>query len=765
MTRARLTRRGAPLESGALPARASWVFVTAVVACAVLYTVAPESPAGTVAALAVPLGGIAAVGLGLRRNRPDDRRPWRLVQGGMSLAFLGAAIRRVIGSEGPGTDVIVLAAYALLFASLLSLQRARDREAQADVIADGVLVGMAAALLAWTLLVSPALSVGSAPLVVRVVENLYPVLDAALLFMILRVAFVSSGNRALWLMGGGFACLLVGDLLWAVDAVRPLPLGDPLLEAPYLGCYGLVGAGVLHPSMRVLTTAAQPVIRPLARGRLVAVSLAVAVPALLVFARPLTSVLDRTIFATGLLLLAAIAGWRTTRAVNQHAASELRLAHLATHDALTGLPNRTRLVEWLESALAGDPRDVAVLFCDLDGFKYVNDSWGHSVGDELLRVLGQRLSEAGLGADRVARIGGDEFVLTCSAADTRDAALGLADRVLAQAGTPFILSVGEVFVSASIGIVLSSDHAGPVTPEELIRDADIAMYQAKGEGRNRAAVFDEAMRRSVTHRTRTESELRHALERDELLVHYQPIVNVADGALEGLEALVRWDHPERGLVPPGDFIPVVEDSDLILPLGEFVLRRAAAQVRRWRAELDHGGALQVSVNVAARQLRDPSFLDMLRDVLDDNGLPGEALTLEITESTMLDDSEATMERLTAIRQLGVGLSVDDFGTGYSSLKYLKKFPVTTVKIDRAFVDGLGSDPDAEVIVQAVLAMGHALGLQVVAEGVETILQRDRLIVLGCDSAQGYLFGRPAPASAGVLTGVSGPPLPASPSGR
>jgi diguanylate cyclase (GGDEF)-like protein len=742
----------------------AWSFLCLTLACGTVYALYPGTPIGLAAFVVPVLGCFVGIEVGVRRNRPALRRPWRLFQVALLLALVGSVLR--VGAGDPfsvlGGDLLALTSYPLVAAGLLQFLRRREARAQSDVLADGVLVVVAMGLLAWVLLVSPALADASRPLAQRLLAGVFPVLDTVLLFLVVRLALVTSSRvRAISLLVGGFLCLLVGDAGYAVHAVRPLPVPPELLDAPYLGMYGLVGSAALHPSMRVLTSGATPVVRPLPGGRVALVSVAVAVPAFLVVLRPLSRPADRLVFAVSILTLAGVVLWRTVRAINQHAASEFRLEEQATHDTLTGLPNRTLLLERLADALAhargGAERTVALLFCDLDGFKFVNDSWGHSVGDELLLVAGARLRAAGDGGDLVARLGGDEFVVVHEGAEGAEGDGGvpaLAQRLLTTFSLPFVLSIGEIFISASIGVATSQGRAADCTPEELIRDADTAMYRAKSEGRNRWILFDQSMRSTITERLRVESELRRGLERDELRVHYQPIVRVENGALHGFEALVRWEHPERGLLPPGAFIPFIEDTDLILPVGERVLRLAAAELVGLRAVLGQEH-LTVSVNVAARQLRDPGFVDVVRRALDDCALPGYALVLEITESTMVEDSEATRAKLAALRGLGVGLAVDDFGTGYSSLRYLKKFPVTCVKIDRAFVDGLGSDADDEVIVEAVLAMAHALGLEVVAEGVETPPQRERLRALGCDLAQGYLFGRPASVRSMTLPSIVG----------
>jgi diguanylate cyclase (GGDEF)-like protein len=382
-----------------------------------------------------------------------------------------------------------------------------------------------------------------------------------------------------------------------------------------------------------------------------------------------------------------------------------------------------------------------VLFVDLDRFKVVNDTLGHSIGDEVLIRVGERLRAAMRPEDTVGRLSGDEFVVVCDEMD----AIGLlqvAERVAAAIEVPLPLYGRETVITASIGIASVADGG---RAEDVLRDADVAMYRAKERGRARIEVFDEAVRARILERLETEHLLRRALDRNELCLHYQPIVRVNSGALTSFEALVRWNHPERGQVPPDEFIPLAEDSGLIIPIGRWVLREACAQLSAWRAASPTMSAVQVSVNLSAKQFNSPDIVATVAEALALASLPAAALILEITESVLMEEAESTAQTLRALKELGVGLSIDDFGTGYSSLSYLKRFPVDVLKIDRSFVAGLGTDADDDVIVSAVVSLAHALGLSVVAEGVETRCQLHELRRLGCDSAQGYLLGRPGPS--------------------
>jgi diguanylate cyclase (GGDEF)-like protein len=425
----------------------------------------------------------------------------------------------------------------------------------------------------------------------------------------------------------------------------------------------------------------------------------------------------------------------------QRKKAEEEIRHQALHDPLTGLPNRTLLLErlnhWLDRAKRSGERG-AVMFLDLDHFKMVNDGLGHNTGDRLLLEVAERLEALMRPTDTVARMGGDEFVLFCEDIDSERSALLLVERLLAGLHAPFDLGDCERHITASIGIVFASSES---TPEALVRDSDAAMYRAKERGRARFELFDEAMRERSRRWLETESELRGAMERDELHNLYQPVV-ATSGPLIGFEVLVRWEHPERGTILPDDFIPIAEDCGLIIPLGRKVLYEACHEAAGWAAAGPDGRALSVNINLSPRQVAHPSLVGMVAEALEQSGLDPSRLNLEITETVLIHDTDTALETLQALKALGVGLVLDDFGTGYSSLGHVKRFPIDVLKIDRSFVSGLGQDAEDDAIVSAVLSMGRALGVEVVAEGVETVGQARQLRSLGCTLAQGFLFARP-----------------------
>ena len=435
----------------------------------------------------------------------------------------------------------------------------------------------------------------------------------------------------------------------------------------------------------------------------------------------------------------------STAVENERLFEEMR--EQALHDPLTGLPNRALLLERLRHGQARAEKrgtSVAVLFLDLDRFKVINDSLGHHFGDQLLVEVARRISTTVRPADTATRFGGDEFVVLCEDLIGEGHAIDLADRLVAGFEQPFFVGEEQVFLTASVGVAVSSSTDDE--PVALVRDADAAMYRAKAKGRARCEVFDQEMRAAAIDRLETENDLRRALERGELRLAFQPTVDVATQHVVGAEALVRWQHPTRGLVDPASFIPLAEETGLIHPLGRWVLREACVQLAQWSEELGRHDQLSVAVNLSPHQLCDPEIVEQVAATLASTGADPHRLVLEITESALLDDVDAALDVLERLRALGVRIALDDFGTGWSSLSYLNRLPVDVLKIDRSFVDRLGGDRRDRSIVAGMIDLAHALDLVVVAEGVETPSQLSDLFAMGCDVAQGYYFSRPVPAA-------------------
>jgi len=445
----------------------------------------------------------------------------------------------------------------------------------------------------------------------------------------------------------------------------------------------------------------------------------------------------------------------TAEDISHRKAAEAQVSFLAYHDALTGLPNRELFKDRLDNALAAARRKnerLAVMFLDLDRFKNINDSLGHSCGDEVLKAVAWRLRQCARQQDTVARLGGDEFLIMLADLRERSEAENVARRVVEAMAQTFVVEGRALSTGGCIGISVFPEDGGD--SETLIRNADAAMYCAKEEGSNRVRIFTGDMTSRATARLTVESALRAALEADEFFLLYQPQVEIASGRITGIEALLRWQHPVQGVVRPGDFIPVAESSGLILPIGEWVVRATCAQLARWR---DQGRRVTpVSVNVSALQFRQEGFCGLIRSALNDARLPAQALELELTESLLLSNADIIQPVLEELREMGVTLAIDDFGTGYSSLSYLKQFRVRTLKIDGSFIRGLGTDRDDEAITTAVVRMAKSINLRVVAEGVETARQEEFLRALGCDAMQGYWISHPLPAEEIAALSEAGP---------
>jgi diguanylate cyclase (GGDEF)-like protein len=434
----------------------------------------------------------------------------------------------------------------------------------------------------------------------------------------------------------------------------------------------------------------------------------------------------------------------TCNDITERKAAEDRLTHAALHDSLTGLPNRPLVMDRLEHVLERSRRDgtlSAVLFLDLDNFKLINDTAGHGAGDALLVQVAERLSSMLRPGDTLGRCGGDEFVVICESVNGAKDAEAIGARLIETREQPYVVNGQDVYIGASVGIAI----AGPGdNPSSLLRDADSAMYAAKTAGRSTARVFDDAMRVATTTRLDLENALQRALERGELSLHYQPLVAVDDRRTVGFEALLRWHLADGTVIPPDEFIPIAEETGLIVPIGKWVLDQACRQLADWTKSNTVPPAATLSVNVSARQLAHPSFPAVVAGALDRHGLSPARLVVELTESTVMQDAVSSLAALRELHALGVRIAVDDFGTGYSSLGYLERLPIDELKIDRSFVSPLSIGSRTSSILESIVTLGHALGLTVTAEGVETSAQLGSLEQVGCDLAQGFLLARPMP---------------------
>jgi diguanylate cyclase (GGDEF)-like protein len=433
--------------------------------------------------------------------------------------------------------------------------------------------------------------------------------------------------------------------------------------------------------------------------------------------------------------------------ITERRQSEEKLRHDAFHDPLTGLPNRALFADHVKLTIArakrAPGRHFAILFCDLDRFKVINDSLGHMVGDQLLAEVARRLEKCLREGDTVARVGGDEFTILLEDLDNEAEAEDVANRIQQEVSAPILLDGREVYTTMSIGLVTGNGDSRD--PEDLLRDADTAMYRAKSLGKARHVIFDHTMHASAINLLQIETDLRKALDKSQFFLQYQPIVSLDDFRVCGFEALIRWHHPERGLISPLDFIPIAEDTGQIIAIGEWALNEACRQMHRWETAYPVAAPLFISVNLSCKQFNHPLLIEQVADVIKRTRISPRRLKLEITESAVMDNIDSATSMLRQLRDIGVQLAIDDFGTGYSSLSYLHKFPIDTLKIDRSFVTRMAENPENIEIVRTIILLAQVLGMDVIAEGVETKEQLKLLRDLKCEYGQGYYFSRPATA--------------------
>ena len=634
----------------------------------------------------------------------------------------------------------------LVLGLLLVAQRRIGRE-PLGILADASILSLGAWLVVWIVVLRPLFDTVSNEPFVASVRGLTFSLSAVVLFLLVTLLLGDSDNSTVvWLASSAILSSLIGDVLWALHEAEVITTSLAVRNAPYVMALFAACATLLHPGIRNLTAqGSYHAARPMA-GRLVVVISGLVVPIAVFALTDAQDTRDRIVRTVSVLFLSSVVLLRVVIAVRANAQLQSKLIESAQTDALTGLANRSLMLEHVDTALRTawrDNRQPTVLFIDVDRFKNINDSLGHAAGDDVLIAVATRLRLILPTHCVVGRIAGDEFVVLDPQTNGPNESMVLADRVLESFHVPLALRQGDVFVSASIGV---STYRPSVTnsADDLLRHADTAMYRAKESGRNCVAIFDESMLASVTQRLAVETALYRALERRELRLVHQPIIDVGLGEVVGFEALMRWDRDDGSSISPAEFIPIAEETGTIVPIGAWALLEALTHLGEWIASGVCPRDATMAVNVSPRQLSDPNFVNLVSEALTRAHIPARQLWLEVTEGVMISQPDQALDALTKLCDLGVRVAIDDFGTGYSSLSLLQKFPIHCLKIDRSFISGVADNADARSLVRTIIAMCESMGLDIVAEGVESVRQLQVLGEMRCAKAQGYLISHPVP---------------------
>ena len=634
----------------------------------------------------------------------------------------------------------------LVLGLLLVAQRRIGRE-PLGILADASILSLGAWLVVWIVVLRPLFDTVSNEPFVASVRGLTFSLSAVVLFLLVTLLLGDSDNSTVvWLASSAILSSLIGDVLWALHEAEVITTSLAVRNAPYVMALFAACATLLHPGIRNLTAqGSYHAARPMA-GRLVVVISGLVVPIAVFALTDAQDTRDRIVRTVSVLFLSSVVLLRVVIAVRANAQLQSKLIESAQTDALTGLANRSLMLEHVDTALRTawrDNRQPTVLFIDVDRFKNINDSLGHAAGDDVLIAVATRLRLILPTHCVVGRIAGDEFVVLDPQTNGPNESMVLADRVLESFHEPLALRQGDVFVSASIGV---STYRPSVTnsADDLLRHADTAMYRAKESGRNCVAIFDESMLASVTQRLAVETALYRALERRELRLVHQPIIDVGLGEVVGFEALMRWDRDDGSSISPAEFIPIAEETGTIVPIGAWALLEALTHLGEWIASGVCPRDATMAVNVSPRQLSDPNFVNLVSEALTRAHIPARQLWLEVTEGVMISQPDQALDALTKLCDLGVRVAIDDFGTGYSSLSLLQKFPIHCLKIDRSFISGVADNADARSLVRTIIAMCESMGLDIVAEGVESVRQLQVLGEMRCAKAQGYLISHPVP---------------------
>ena len=717
-------------------------------AAAIAYFVLPTTPLSKLLLYnGIGLAAVIATMFGIRRKRPENRHAWWLICAGLISFLAGDVCYYILDAINETTpfpsiaDALYLGMYPLVICGLLRLIRQRSPGRDWASLLDAAIAAVGTFAVLGVLVIDTYVSDGSMEFAGRLISVCYPVMDVALVAVAVRLVGVVPLRRPAYaFLTAGLCSLLVADTIYGVlNSAGTFQTGG-FADLFWLGFYVLIAVAALQPPMSGQQQDRKASSSQLSRTRLVMLCLiTLTVPTIdMVWGRPgdktLTAVTSMVMFVLVLGRLGGLMG------------VVLRSEQRARLDTLTGLANRLLFDEHVaRSVERGGDGVISVLFVDLDDFKVVNDSIGHQAGDDLLIAIADRLRACVRGDDLVARLSGDEFaVLLESAVDQHDA-IGVVRRLQEKMRLPVVVGGREVFISASIGLVVES-RSMVDRPQALLQAADVAMYRAKSKGKGRFEIFDHDMYKEQLDLLDLKGDLAVALERGEFEVYYQPIVDMGDERIVSIESLIRWHHPTRGMVTPDRFISLAEQTGLIVPIGRWVLRESCQQLSRWQSQFPDTAPRNVSVNLSARQLHDPDLVKDVMEALAASGLNPWQLTLELTESMMIDEFERASRVLEQLRESRVQIAIDDFGTGFSSLSYLRRLPVDIIKIDRSFVMEMRNSATAEALVRLVIDLAKVLDLRTVAEGIEDGDQAEQLSTLLCDEGQGYFFARPQPAS-------------------
>lgn len=643
------------------------------------------------------------------------------------------------------SESLFLASQVLIVLGLVFILRRQLHGQAGNVLADGLIVGIGAWLVVWVYLVQPSLGVTGNSATFTTIRSITLGVTMIVLFLLATLLFSQTApSPANAFVGIAIALTLAGIILRAVVFRGDVSFSSATLDAPLLMAIALAGAGFAHPAIRHIAASSSHVVVPALMTRLLTTTSSLVAPIIVLAVDKPANTQDTTVRTITVCILVAVVMSRVIQSVRFNANTQEQLVRSALTDSLTGLPNRVLMLQHIETAMRSSWKthlQPTVLFIDVDRFKNINDSLGHSIGDDVLTEVSRRLTSAVPTHATVARIAGDEFVVLDATTETVTQSVLLAEQVLDSLRSPIKTRDGDMFVTASIGVAYSPS-AVELSANELMRHADTAMYRAKNAGRNCIALFDESMLDNVTKRLDVETALYRALERNELHLVHQPIVDIDLGLVVGFEALMRWDRGQAHVVTPDEFIPIAEETGVIVPLGSWAINDALTQLRTWIDAGHCSPSTTMSVNVSVRQLHDPQFVTVVSEALSLSGIPAGQLWLEVTESVMITEPTQALAALHRLHGLGVRIAIDDFGTGYSSLSLLQRFPIQCIKIDRSFVNDIVTEPATQNIVRTIIAMANAMGAEIVAEGVESTDQLSELLSLDCHRAQGYLFSRP-----------------------